>query len=188
MTVTERLLAEIGAVDGVWHLQGGWGYKAHVCFDETFVRGRFRRAAGTLLCSGKAERHMSPLMIERDKATLASPDGTFTLDLCPACRRKAEHISNPTPRKCRIRRHKWAAASVKQTFCLTCGLDVRRRFDSYKRQHTWDCRLAGRCWSRVPTCEAVWPAGWMAAYAPAGFTTPNGDVKGPATTLTEEPA
>jgi hypothetical protein len=188
MTVTERLLAEIGAVDGVWHLQGGWGYKAHVCFDETFVRGRFRRAAGTLLCSGKAERDMSPLMIERDKATLAGPDGTFTLDLCLACRRKAEHLRNPVKRKPRIRRHRWATQHVRRTFCLACGLDVKRSFNFFELRTNWYCTLAGRNWTRVPTCEAVWPPGWMPAHAPTGFMTPNGDVKRPATTLTEEPA
>jgi hypothetical protein len=166
LTVEDRLRAELEDVAGVWHLQGGYGYKAHVVFDETYVRGRFTRAAGTQLCDGKDPDDVSTLMISRDNHTLAGPDGTFTLNLCPACRRKAEHLRNPVKRAPRIKRHKWAAESVKSTYCLACGLDVTRRFDSYWVKHTWDCRLADRRWSRVPTCEGVWPTGWVPANAP----------------------
>ena len=94
MTVTERLLAEIGAIDGVWHFRAG-GTQGTRLPRRGICPRTIRAPPPALLCSGKAERDMSPLMIERDKATLAGPDGTFTLDLCPACRRKAEHLRNP---------------------------------------------------------------------------------------------
>jgi hypothetical protein len=179
VNILERLLAKIGPVEGIWHFQGGYGYKAHVLFDEPFVRGRFKRAVGTLLCSGKVETDYFG-----DKFTGADANGT--LELCADCRRKAEHLRNPVRREPRIRRHKWADKHVRRTFCLACGLDIKRGYNLFRGCQTCVCRLAGRRWTHVPTCEAVWPYGWMPAHAPAGFTTPNGDVKGLATTLTEE--
>lgn len=161
MPLADRLTVLLGALAGTWHFQSAWGLKVHAIFDQPFERGRFKRDVGTALCSGK---------VEDDRGDrIFGCDARGSLDICPACRRMAERLRNPVKRKPRIRRHKWAEAAVKETFCLACGLDVTRGFNSYERRYTWDCRLAGMRWSRVPTCEAVWPAGWVPRNAPAGF-------------------
>lgn len=88
MTVADRIMAQLGAVAGVWHLQSSWGYKVHAIFDEPFIRGRFKRAAaGAALCSGKVEDDF--------RSQIHGAGTNMCLRICPACRRIAEHLRNP---------------------------------------------------------------------------------------------